>query len=126
MAKQKSKGLGDSIEKLTEVTGIKKVVEMFSEATGIDCGCDERKEKLNNLFPYNRNINCLNESDYNKLTKYLSAQQTTLTPIEQQEISDIYFNVFNYRLQISSCASCWKGKLDELRRVYNEYKTDEV
>ena len=122
MAKQKSKGLGDSIEKLTEVAGIKKVVEMFSEATGIDCGCDERKEKLNNLFPYNRNINCLNESDYTKLTKYLSAQQTTLTPIEQQEISDIYFNVFNYRLQISSCASCWKGKLDELRRVYNEYK----
>jgi hypothetical protein len=125
MAKRKSAGLGDSIEKLTEVTGIKKVVEMFSEATGIDCGCDERKEKLNNLFPYNRNINCLNESDYNKLTKYLSAQQTTLTPIEQQEISDIYFNVFNYRLQISSCASCWKGKLDELRRVYNEYKINE-
>jgi hypothetical protein len=125
MAKQKSAGLGDSIEKLTEVTGIKKVVEMFSEATGIDCGCDERKEKLNNLFPYNRNINCLNESDYNKLTKYLSAQQTTLTAIEQQEVSDIYFNVFNYRLQISSCASCWKGKLDELRRVYNEYKINE-
>ena len=125
MAKRKSAGLGDSIEKLTEVTGIKKVVEMFSEATGIDCGCNERKEKLNNLFPYNRNINCLNESDYNKLTKYLSAQQTTLTPIEQQEISDIYFNVFNYRLQISSCASCWKGKLDELRRVYNEYKINE-
>ena len=125
MAKRKSAGLGDSIEKLTEVTGIKKVVEMFSEATGIDCGCDERKEKLNNLFPYNRNINCLNESDYTKLTKYLSAQQTTLTAIEQQEISDIYFNVFNYRLQISSCASCWKGKLDELRRVYNEYKINE-
>ena len=122
MAKNKSKGLGDSIEKLTEVTGIKKAFEMFSEATGIDCGCDERKEKLNNLFPYNRNINCLNESDYNKLTKYLSAQQTTLSPIEQNEISDIYFNVFNYRLQISSCSSCWKGKLDELRKVYNEYK----
>lgn len=126
MAKQKSKGLGDSIEKLTEVTGIKKVVEMFTEATGVDCKCDERKVKLNNLFPYNRNINCLNESDYNKLTKYLSAEQSTLNSIEQQEVSDIYFNVFNYRLQISSCASCWKGKLDELRRVYNEYKSDEI
>ena len=125
MAKRKSAGLGDSIEKLTEVTGIKKAVEMFTKATGVDCKCDERKEKLNNLFPYNRNINCLNESDYNKLTKYLSAQQTTLTAIEQQEVSDIYFNVFNYRLQISSCASCWKGKLDELRRVYNEYKINE-
>jgi hypothetical protein len=125
MAKQKSKGLGDSIEKLTEVTGIKKVVEMFTEATGVDCKCDERKVKLNNLFPYNRNINCLNESDYNKLTKYLSAEQSTLNSIEQQEVSDIYFNVFNYRLQISSCASCWKGKLDELRRVYNEYTVNE-
>jgi hypothetical protein len=125
MAKQKSKGLGDSIEKLTEVTGIKKAVEMFSEATGIDCGCDERKVKLNNLFPYNRNINCLNESDYNKLTRYLSTEQSTLNSIEQQEVSDIYFNVFNYRLQISSCASCWKGKLDELRRVYNEYTVNE-
>ena len=102
-----------------------KSVEILTKATGVDCKCDERKEKLNNLFPYNRNINCLNESDYNKLTKYLSAQQTTLTPIEQQEISDIYFNVFNYRLQISSCASCWKGKLDELRLVYNEYKINE-
>ena len=125
MAKRKSQGLGDTIEQLTEVTGIKKVVEIFTKATGVDCKCDERKEKLNNLFPYNRNINCLNESDYNKLTKYLSAQQTTLTAIEQQEVSDIYFNVFNYRLQISSCASCWKGKLDELRRVYNEYKINE-
>ena len=125
MAKQKSKGLGDSIEKLTEVTGIKKVVETFSEITGIDCNCDERKVKLNNLFPYNRNINCLNESDYTKLTKYLSAEQSTLNAIEQQEVSDIYFNVFNYRLQISSCSSCWKGKLDELRRVYNEYTVNE-
>ena len=125
MAKRKAQGLGDTIQAITEATGIKKVVEMFSEATGIDCGCDERKVELNNLFPYNRNINCLNESDYNKLTKYLSAEQSTLNSIEQQEVSDIYFNVFNYRLQISSCTSCWKGKLDELRRVYNEYTVNE-
>ena len=119
MAKQKSKGLGDTIEQITEVTGIKKVVEVFSKVTGIDCGCDKRKETLNKLFPY---VNCLNETDYNKLTKYLSDSQTILTPDEQQEVSDIYFNVFNHRLQISSCTSCWKGKLDELRKVYNEYK----
>ena len=122
MAKRKATGLGDTIEAITEATGIKAVVEMFSKATGLDCGCDERKETLNKLFPYNRNINCLNESDYNKLTKYLDAKQTTLTVVEQQEVSDIYYNVFNYRLQISSCASCWKGKIDELRKVYNEYK----
>jgi len=114
MAKQKAKGLGDTIEQITEATGIKKAVKMFSEATGIDCGCDNRKETLNKLFSYNKNINCLNETDYNSLTKYLNAKQTSLNAIEQQQISDIYYNVFNYRLQISSCTSCWAGKLDEL------------
>ena len=116
---RKPKGLGDTIEAITEATGIKSLVKFIA---GEDCGCDQRKETLNKLFPYNEKVNCLNETDYNKLTKYLDASQTTLTPDEQKEISDIYFNVFNFRLQISSCASCWKGKLYELRKIYNEYK----
>ena len=44
MAKRKAKGFGDTIEAITEATGIKAVVEVFSKATGIDCGCDKRKE----------------------------------------------------------------------------------
>ena len=48
----KSKGLGDSISKITTATGIKKVVDKISEVTGIDCGCEERKKKLNSIFPY--------------------------------------------------------------------------
>lgn len=43
----KSKGLGDTIEKVTAATGIKKAVEFVSKASGIDCGCPERKETLN-------------------------------------------------------------------------------
>jgi len=124
MAKQNSKGLGDTIEKITTVTGIKKAVKMFAEVTGLDCGCEERKEVLNKLFPYSK-VNCLNEQDYNSLTQYLSSKQATLTPTEQKIVSDIYFNVFNHRLQISSCSSCWKGKLNELRQVYNEYKIND-
>ena len=46
----KSKGLGDSIEKITEITGIKKVVEKVTGKKG--CGCKERKEALNKKFPY--------------------------------------------------------------------------
>jgi hypothetical protein len=55
MNKNKSKGLGDTIEKITKATGIKKVVEKVSKITGKDCGCNERKDVLNNLFPYNYN-----------------------------------------------------------------------
>tara|TARA_Y100000389_G_scaffold23505_1_gene20155 strand:- start:320 stop:487 length:168 start_codon:yes stop_codon:yes gene_type:complete len=48
----KSKGLGDTVEKFTKVTGIKKVVNTISEKTGKECGCNKRKEKLNKKFPY--------------------------------------------------------------------------
>ena len=49
----KSKGLGDTIEKFTRATGIKKVVDTVVEATGSKgCGCGARKETLNKMFPY--------------------------------------------------------------------------
>ncbi len=50
----KSKGLGDSIEKFTKATGIKKVVDTVAKATGGDCGCNKRKNALNKAFPYNK------------------------------------------------------------------------
>jgi len=54
MENKKSKGLGDSIEKFTKVTGIKKVVNSVTKVTGKDCGCNKRKNTLNRLFPYNK------------------------------------------------------------------------
>ena len=53
MKNNKSKGLGDTIEKITKATGIKKVVDTVSKVTGKDCGCNKRKDTLNKLFPYN-------------------------------------------------------------------------
>jgi hypothetical protein len=52
---EKSKGLGDTIEKIAIRTGIKSVVDAVSEITKKDCGCDKRKEMLNNPnLPINR------------------------------------------------------------------------
>ena len=51
---KKSKGLGDSIERITKATGIKKVVDTVSKAVNKDCGCAKRKDTLNRLFPYNK------------------------------------------------------------------------
>lgn len=48
----KSKGLGDTIEKFTTATGIKKIVNNVAKATGKDCGCGSRKDTLNRVFPY--------------------------------------------------------------------------
>jgi len=48
----KSRGLGDSIHKITKATGIKSVVDRGSKALGKDCGCDKRRDTLNRLIPY--------------------------------------------------------------------------
>ena len=52
--KEKSKGLGDSIEKITKATGIKKFVDTVNKITKKDCGCGKKKDTLNRLFPYNK------------------------------------------------------------------------
>lgn len=52
---KRPKGLGDVIEKVTTVTGIKFATRMFSEVTGKDCGCKKRKELLNKKFPLKDN-----------------------------------------------------------------------
>jgi hypothetical protein len=52
---QKSRGLGDSIEKFTKATGIKSLVQFGTRITGKkDCGCNKRKKALNKAFPYKK------------------------------------------------------------------------
>jgi hypothetical protein len=48
MESNQSQGLGDSIEKFTKATGVKKLADKIPGG----CGCKKRKEKLNQMFPY--------------------------------------------------------------------------
>lgn len=51
----KSKGLGDSVSKITKAFKIDKIAEAITKWAGYsDCGCDERRELLNELFPYGK------------------------------------------------------------------------
>ena len=50
----KSKGLGDSIEKLARLMKIKALVDKVSKTTGKDCGCKKRQVALNKKFPYKK------------------------------------------------------------------------
>tara|TARA_R110000751_G_scaffold158807_2_gene264497 strand:+ start:463 stop:705 length:243 start_codon:yes stop_codon:yes gene_type:complete len=47
-------GLGDIVDKVASVTGIKKVFEKVSKITGKDCGCKKRKDALNKLVPFGK------------------------------------------------------------------------
>ena len=48
----KSKGLGDSIEKITKATGIKTMTDIISKGLNVPCGCEGRRDALNTIFPY--------------------------------------------------------------------------
>ncbi len=52
---RKSRGLGDSIERVMKTTGISTVVEKVSEVTGKPCNCKQRRDALNKQFPYKDN-----------------------------------------------------------------------
>ncbi len=54
MDNSKSKGLGDTIEKITKSTGLKAIVDKISEVTKTPCGCGQRKDTLNKMFPYKK------------------------------------------------------------------------
>ena len=54
---KKSKGLGDTVEKFTTMTGVKSFTQ-FLNRNGVfgkkGCGCNKRKEALNKAFPYKK------------------------------------------------------------------------
>lgn len=114
---RKPKGFGDTIEKITEATGIKAVVETISEVTGIDCGCEARKEALNKLFPYKK-PECITDEDNKYLSELFKGSLSQLSIKQQTRITEIYFNVFKVKIQPSNCGSCWRDRINELKKVY--------
>lgn len=57
-------GLGDVIESVTTATGIKAVVDAVSAATGVDCGCNDRKDALNKWWPFHSGSPTVAESGW--------------------------------------------------------------
>lgn len=120
--RKKVEGLGDTIEQITEATGIKKLVKFIA---GDDCGCEERKAKLNAMFPYNK-PECLTEVEYNYLNETQVLYKNTIKPSEQDQILKIYNRVFHVRQEPTSCASCLREIVVKMQRVMDEYKPEET
>ena len=114
---RKPKGLGDTIEQITTATGIKAVVDKISEVTGIDCGCEERKELLNKIWTY-RQPNCLSNESIEWLSTFLPNRPEQLTIKQQEKLKVIYKETFNIDFGNSNCASCWRDMIREIEKVY--------
>ena len=113
--------MGDTIQKVTKATGIEKLAKFIA---GEDCGCEERKEKLNSLFRYKQPL-CMTEEEYNWWTEFKKAETTTLSTDEATKVSQIWTRIFQAKKLYRPC-SCnpreWQKMINELTIVYNTYE----
>jgi len=111
-----SEGLGDTIAKVTEATGIKKAVKFLA---GEDCGCDERQERLNKVFKYN-NPECLNEQEYEYIADWIENGNDKLNSKQLKEMNVIYNRVFKKKFKCQKCSA--PRMMKELVTYFNGYK----
>lgn len=118
MARKRSRGLGDTLEKVIKATGLQIFVE------GKDCGCDARKEKLNELFPYRFKARCFTESEYESWKSFMEVRTIRVTTEQVNFVCDLYASVFN-RPVWYPCSSCSPKPLismiDKLDLVFKTY-----
>jgi hypothetical protein len=106
-----SKGLGDTIERITKATGIKRLVELATD----DCGCDKRKKALNKLWSYHK-AECLTDQQIKDYKSFVDKRKIKLTgngkAQGQLSVKEIEFTtglfavVFNREKWTPSCTSC--------------------
>ena len=102
-------GLGDVIETITEATGIKKAVKFFTK--GEDCGCTERKRKLNVNFEIGigryKVLRCMTEGHYNAYKEYMKVRTLTFERDQIQFLTDTFAHVFAIQYNPNDfCANC--------------------
>jgi len=114
-----TQGLGDKVEKVLEVTGVKAVVKAV---LGDDCGCEEKKQKLN-LLGWGK-VNCLEDEEYNYLHSFFESNPKVVRPSEQIELVKIARRVFNRKYEVSGCSGCVRDLVNRLKAVYETYEKD--
>ena len=107
-----SKGLGDSVAKVTSAIGLDKLVKAI---IGEDCGCDERKEKLNKIFNYKK-LECVTEDDFNYLTDFFKGNPSKVSYEQKVRLTSIYNFAFNQNESITNCSPCIARIVNNLKK----------
>ena len=112
------KGFGDTVAKITEATGIEKLVKFIA---GEDCGCDERQELLNKKFKYGR-VNCISEEDYNYAIEFLKGNTNKVSIATRIRLNEIHNNIFSRKTPYSNCKSCIRRNIQNIKNYLQVYK----
>lgn len=119
-------GLGDKVEAMLEATGIKKLVEWATD--GADCGCEERKQKLNMIGKY-KVQRCLEKSQYEYIDRFFKTWDGYTGPDYHtlNELAKIRNSVFAIKYQKPNpmCKACVLGIINPLQKLHEQYIPNE-
>jgi Fe-S cluster biogenesis protein NfuA len=126
---RKKKGVGDVVEDVLNSAPVKPVTEAVKKLIwkdGEDCGCEERKEKLNNIFKRVKKPRCLTESDYIAMKQILPKINSYVDYGDMERIARAHASVFNYHFSgtCSSCVSRNRGIINDMKTILKEYEND--
>ena len=111
-------GLGDLVEKAIKKTGLDTFVK------GKDCGCEERKKKLNDLFSFKIKARCFTEEEYILWGNLNLANKKSISNEERKTLAKLYADVFSLPLY-EPCTNCspkpYITMIKRLDVVYNSY-----
>lgn len=127
---KKNKGLGDVVESITKVTGIKEVVEFFND--GKECEpCKKKKEYLNSVKFFKKKIKLcrtFTENEYNSYKSFKEVRTLRITAEQTKLLCKLYSDIFCKPYWYPDCFSCSgtarsiSNMIDSLDEVLETYK----
>lgn len=103
-------GIGDVIASVTDFLGITKCDE-----------CEERRKKLNKMFPFTKNARTIENEDDKEFIANLK-DRGKLTKEEVERIMRLMKDVFGMRVKFCNCPALFKGYIEKLK-VQLEYQS---
>jgi len=124
-------GIGTTLEKVFKATGISKLVEVFTPE-GEDCGCSERKRRLNNSPTFNASQKpkrCMDKAMFEAYDNFVQSREVDKWSAEESKlVFNTYEWVFALRYDTKRmCANCngtaniLKMITASLDKVYESY-----
>lgn len=100
-------GLGDVIENVTSFLGITKCEE-----------CEERRKKLNKMFPYTRTSKEISSEEDKEFIKNLPSKGT-LKREDADRVIKLVNETFNLRAKFCNCPGLFKSYIEKLKVQVN-------
>ena len=116
-ANLESDGIGNVVSSVLKATGVNKVVNFIA---GEDCGCDERRKKLNALLK--TPTLCLTEDEYNALAEILIMKPNEIGQGGILKMRQTYARIKGiYIGDLGTCGGCMRTLYKNLQVIFSTY-----